>query len=87
MVRQWQNLIYDKHFSETTLDRGPDFIKLGEAYDIKAKKVKNVEDLRIAIKDALSLREPYIIDCAVDEDEMVRPMVKGNSDIADFMIC
>lgn len=87
MVRQWQNLIYDKHFSETTLDRGPDFIKLGEAYDIKAKKVKNVEDLRIAIKDALNLREPYIIDCAVDEDEMVRPMVKGNSDIADFMIC
>ena len=86
MVRQWQNIIYKKRFSQTTLDRGPDFVKLANAYDINSKRVTNVDELEQAIKEALDLKQPYIIDCAVDKDEMVRPMVKGNSDIADFVI-
>lgn len=86
MVRQWQNIIYKKRFSQTTLDRGPDFVKLAEAYNIKSKRVINKQEIEEAIKEAIKSKEPYIIDCAVDKDEMVRPMVKGNSDIADFVI-
>ena len=86
MVRQWQTLIYDKHYSQTTLDRGPDFVKLAEAYGLHGKKVSNVCDLEAAIKEALELKKGYIIDCTIETDEMVRPMVNGGSHITEFVI-
>ncbi len=85
MVRQWQNLIYKKRFSQTTLDRGPDFVKLAQAYGLKGRRVTNDEELRSAIKDALECGIGYVIDCAIDIDEMVRPMVGGGSPITDFL--
>ncbi len=86
MVRQWQNLIYDKHFSQTTLDHGPDFIKLAEAYGLKGSRVSNVLELENAIKDALDFGHGYVIDCAIDTDEMVRPMVSGGAHITEFIV-
>ena len=86
MVRQWQNLIYDKHFSETTLDRGPDFVKLAEAYGLKGRRVNNQKDLCDAIEDAMASGVGYVIDCCIDMDEMVRPMVKGGDHIANFLL-
>jgi acetolactate synthase-1/2/3 large subunit len=85
MVRQWQNLIYNKHFSESDLDRGPDFVKLAEAYGLHGRRVNNQKDLADAIKDALACGEGYVIDCVLDIDEMVRPMVGGGSHITNFM--
>ena len=85
MVRQWQNLIYKKNFSETTLDRAPDFVKLAEAYGLQGRRVNNQKDLAEAIEEAKSCGTGYIIDCVLDMDEMVRPMVGGGSHITDFM--
>ena len=86
MVRQWQNLIYKKRFSETTLDRGPDFVKLAEAYGLRGKRVTNLQEMEEAMEEALSAGCGYVIDCVLDMDEMVRPMVPGGGNITDFLL-
>ena len=86
MVRQWQNLIYDQHYSETTLDRGPDFVKLAEAYGLHGRRVNNQKDLCAAIEEALACKEGFVIDCVIDIDEKVRPMVKAGDHIANFLL-
>ena len=86
MVRQWQSLIYGKRYSETTLDRGPDFVKLAEAYGIRGFRVETTEDMERALSQALAAREPAVIDCRLDIDEMVRPMVAAGSEITDFLL-
>ncbi len=87
MVRQWQTLIYNKHYAQTTLDRGPDFVKLAEAYGLTGRRVTNVQEMEQAMAEALSCGHGYVIDCAIDMDEMVRPMVGGGSPITKFIIC
>ena len=86
MVRQWQTLIYKQHYSQTTLDRAPDFVKLAEAYGLNGWRVHNVEDFETALKAALESDKGSVIDVAVYMDEMVRPMVGGGSHITEFMI-
>ena len=86
MVRQWQSLIYDHRYAQTTLDRGPDFVKLAEAYGLKGARVSSVEELKAAIKEALEDGHGYVVDCLIDLDEMVRPMVEGGKQITDFLV-
>ena len=86
MVRQWQTLTCNGRHSQTTLDRGPDFVKLAEAYGIKGCRVTDVTELEAALTDALVSRVAVVIDCAIDIDEMVRPMVGGGSHITKFMV-
>ena len=89
MVRQWQHLIYHEHYSQTTLDRGPDFVKLAEAYGVHGRRVTDDDTLRKALTDAVNSRSDglgWVIDCRIDMDEMVRPMVGGNSYITNFML-
>ena len=86
MVRQWQNIIYNKHFSETVLDRGPDFVKLAEAYGLKGKRVTTEKELRETLEEAVNSDVGFVIDCIINKDEMVRPMVGAGSDITDFLI-
>ena len=86
MVRQWQSLIYDHRYAATTLDRGPDFVKLAEAYGLKGAHVANEEELRAAIQEALESGHGYVVDCIIDLDEMVRPMVEGGKQITDFLV-
>lgn len=89
MVRQWQHLIYHEHYSQTTLDRGPDFVKLAEAYGVHGRKVTDEATLRSVLTEAVNSRFDglgWVIDCRIDMDEMVRPMVGGNSFITNFML-
>lgn len=86
MVRQWQNLFYDKRFSETTLDRGPDFIKLAAAYDIRGFRATTRETFVEAFAAAVSERKPALIDCYMDIDEMVMPMVPSGKPIDEVMM-
>ena len=86
MVRQWQNLIYGKRFSETTLDRGPDFVKLAEAYGLKGFRATNQAEMEQAFQAALDAGCGCVIDCMLDMDEMVRPMVAGGAHITDFLL-
>jgi len=86
MVRQWQNLIYKKRFSQTDLGFAPDFVKLAEAYGLKGARVSNIEELEAAMDEAIAWGHGYVIDCVIDTDEMVRPMVGGGSAITNFML-
>jgi len=86
MVRQWQNLIYDKRFSETDLDRGPDFVKLANAYDIEGARAKNLEEFETVFRQAVASGKAWVIECAIDIDEMVHPMVSGGSPITEFLL-
>ena len=86
MVRQWQNLIYNKRFSQTDLDFAPDFVKLAEAYGLKGKRVTNVQELEEAIHEAMEWGHGYVVDCMIGTDEMVRPMVGGGQHITNFML-
>ena len=86
MVRQWQNLIYHQRYSETTLDRGPDFVKLAEAYGLKGFRVTNMAEMEEAFTQALEAGCGCVLDCRLDMDEMVRPMVPGGAHITDFLL-
>ncbi len=86
MVRQWQHLIYHERYSETTLDRGPDFVKLAEAYGLKGFRVTTQEEMKEAVQAALDAGCGCVIDCVLDMDEMVRPMVAGGAHITDFLL-
>lgn len=76
MVRQWQTMFYDKRYSQTTLDRGPDFVKLAEAYGATGIRVTRKEEVVPAIEKALTSKEvPVVIDFIIDIDERVLPIV------------
>lgn len=86
MVRQWQNLIYGKRFSQTDLDRGPDFVKLAEAYGIDGARAATKKEFEAVFQTALASGRPWFIECAIDKDEMVRPMVSGGSPVTNFLL-
>ncbi|OFK23886.1 biosynthetic-type acetolactate synthase large subunit [Olsenella sp. HMSC062G07] len=85
MVHQWQTLIYDRRYAETTLDRGPDWIRLAEAYGLSGRRVSSVTELEDALGEALSCGHGYVIDAVLDPDEMVRPMVPAGQHITSFL--
>ena len=86
MVRQWQTLIYQQRYSATTLDRGPDFVKLAEAYGLKGYRATTREEMQDAFRQALDCGCGAVIDCVLDIDEMVRPMVAAGSPITKFLL-
>lgn len=86
MVRQWQTLFFGHRYSQTTLDRGPDFMKLAKAYGLSGTRVDTVEAFAAAFKTAVEKREPCIIECMLDIDEMVAPMVAPGSPIDSFCL-
>ena len=86
MVRQWQNLIYNKRFSQTDLDRGPDFVKLAEAYGIQGEQAATQPEFEAAFRRAVAAGRPYVIECAIDKDAMVHPMVSAGAPVTDFIL-
>jgi len=85
MVRQWQTLFFDKHYSNTTLERCTDFVKLAEAFGAKGARAFTADELTKIADEAFSLNEPYVIDCAVDCDEFVLPMLPPGGSIDDII--
>ena len=86
MVRQWQNLMYHQRFSQTTLDRGPDFVKLAEAYGVAGYRVTNARELSAALEKALASGKAAVIDCVLDIDDKVRPMIPGGADLDQYLL-
>ena len=84
MVRQWQTLFYDKRYSYTTLNDKVDFVKLAEAMGAKAYRISKKEEVEPVLKEALSLNEPIVIDCIIDLDEKVWPMVAPGAAIDEI---
>ncbi len=75
MVRQWQEAFYEKRFSHSIFSLQPDFIKLAESYGLKAYKVSSTDEAEKVFSKVLTGREPVLIDCRVNPDEKVYPMV------------
>ncbi|WP_102413086.1 biosynthetic-type acetolactate synthase large subunit [Beduinella massiliensis] len=86
MVRQWQTLFFSKNYSQTTLDRGPDFIKLADAYGLKGWRVDSLSGFRQAVSEALKEGHPCIVECMLGIDEMVAPMVAPGAPIDSFCL-
>lgn len=85
-VRMWQRLFYGKRFSQTTLDRGPDWVKLADAYGIDGYRATNAAEFEKVFKKAFEAKKPAIIDARVDKDEMVLPMVPGGKPIYNMIM-
>lgn len=81
MVRQWQSLFYEARYSQTTLDRATDFVKLAEAFGGVGFRVENREELEGVLKEALAVNKPVIIDYRIDSDKKVFPMVAPGAPI------
>ena len=75
MVRQWQDLFYEKRYSATVLDDGVDFVKLAEAMGAKGYRVTSQEEFKEVFKEALESKIPVLIDCIINCDDKVWPMV------------
>lgn len=85
MVRQWQTLFFDKHYSNTTLNRQTDFVKLAEAFGAKSARAFTTDELEAAAKEAFAYNGTFVIDCAVDCDEFVLPMLPPGGSIDDII--
>ncbi|MBQ3932576.1 MAG: biosynthetic-type acetolactate synthase large subunit [Lachnospiraceae bacterium] len=83
MVRQWQNLFYGKRFSNTTIDDKVDFVKVAEGLGAKGILLDKYEDVDKVLKEAIEADGPVVIDCRIDEDDMVFPMVAPGAPIAE----
>ena len=86
MVRQWQTLFFEKHYSNTVLDRKTDFVKLAEAFGAKGEAVSSVEALDEALGRAFGENGPYVIDCKIDKDEFVLPMLPPGGSMDDIIV-
>ena len=84
MVRQWQTIFYNKHYSATVLDDGVDYVMLAEAMGAKGIRVTTQEEFRSALKEALSSEKPVLIDCIINSDDKVWPMVAPGAPINEF---
>ncbi|MFD2411557.1 biosynthetic-type acetolactate synthase large subunit [Paenibacillus rhizoplanae] len=86
MVRQWQNLIYEKRYSYTDLAGSPDFVKLAEAYGVKGLRATNKEEASAAWKEAMETPGPVLVEFVVPKDENVYPMVTQGSTIDQMLM-
>ncbi|HZK11144.1 MAG TPA: biosynthetic-type acetolactate synthase large subunit [Atribacterota bacterium] len=85
MVRQWQELFYDKRYAETTLNGNPDFVKLVEAYGGTGIRVNKKQELYPALEKAISLNKFVLIDCLIPKEENVFPMVAPGAPITKMI--
>jgi acetolactate synthase-1/2/3 large subunit len=83
MVRQWQTLFYGERYSATVLNDKVDFVKVAEAMGVAARRATTNEEFEEAINWALQLKQPVVIECIIDPDEKVWPMVAPGTSIAD----
>lgn len=83
MVRQWQTLFYGKRYSNTILNDGVDFVKIAEGMGARAYRVTTVAEFEEALKEAIQLNIPCVIDAQIDQDDKVFPMVPANTAISE----
>ena len=83
MVRQWQTLFYGKRYSQTILNDGVDFVKVAEALGAEGIRVTKKEEVAPAVEKAIALGKPVVIDCVIDCDDKVFPMVPAGAPIED----
>ena len=85
MVRQWQELFKNRRYSFVDLECNPDFLKIAEAYGIKSERLKTKEDLKNKLKDLILSNEGVIIDCIVEREENVFPMIPAGKTVSQMI--
>ena len=83
MVRQWQTLFYGKRYSQTVLNDKVDFCKVAEGLGCTAIRVTKKEEVEPAVRKAIDLKAPVVIECVIPEDDKVFPMVPAGAPIAE----
>ena len=86
MVRQWQELFYDKRYVCTDMDCAPDFVKLAEAFGAVGLRASKPEEVEAVLKEGLSVPQPVIMDFRVDREESVYPMVPAGAPITEMLL-
>ncbi|MFH0886962.1 MAG: biosynthetic-type acetolactate synthase large subunit [bacterium] len=87
MVRQWQQLLYERRYSQTHLSGNPDFVKLADAYGAAGIRIKKVDEVRPAIEESLKITDrPTVLDFIVEEEENVFPFVPAGQAINEMLI-
>lgn len=83
MVRQWQSMFYGGRYSATVLEDKVDFVKVAEGLGVKGRKIRTQEEFLDGLRWALSLNEPAVLDCQIDKDDKVWPMVSPGASISE----
>jgi acetolactate synthase-1/2/3 large subunit len=86
MVRQWQGKFYGGRYSETSLERKTDFVKLAEAFGAKGFRAKTIKELKKILNKNFKSNSPIVIDCIIDKDERVLPMIPPGGSITDIIV-
>ncbi len=86
MVRQWQHSFYQDRYSNTTLERATDYVKTAEGFGAKGYRVNNLQELKEVLQKALAADGPVWIDCPIDRDEQVLPMIPNGGTVEDIII-
>jgi acetolactate synthase I/II/III large subunit len=86
MVKQWQDLFFDKRYASTSIPVQPDFVKLAECYGLKGYRADTAKDVTSVIEQALSTKGGCIVDILVDPEEHVYPMVPAGGANKDMVL-
>ncbi len=86
MVRQWQTVFYDKRYSSTDPQRKTDFVKLAQGFGLECFRCTNIKEFDEAMKKAVEMNKPVWIECIIDKDEKVLPMIPAGGTIEDIMM-
>jgi acetolactate synthase-1/2/3 large subunit len=86
MVRQWQELFYDRRYACTLMDHQPDFVKLAEAYGALGLRATRPDEVETVLKEGLAAECPVIMDFVVEKEESVYPMVPAGADITEMLL-
>jgi acetolactate synthase-1/2/3 large subunit len=86
MVRQWQELFYEKRYNSTLMDHAPDFVKLAEAYGAVGLRAEKPDDVENVLKQGFKIPRPVIMDFLVEKEECVYPMVPAGAPLTEMLL-
>jgi acetolactate synthase-1/2/3 large subunit len=86
MVRQWQELFYNRNYCSTCLHKNPDFVALAKAYGAEGYRIEKRENVKDVLKQAFATKRPAIIDVLVEPEENVYPMVPAGASLTDMLL-
>ncbi|MCA0959488.1 biosynthetic-type acetolactate synthase large subunit [Muricauda ruestringensis] len=85
MVRQWQELFFDKRYASTVMTN-PDFVKIAEGYHIKSRRVSERGDLQDAVQEMMASKDPYFLEVKVEKEDNVFPMIPSGASVSDIRL-
>ena len=85
MVRQWQELFFEKRYASTVMVN-PDFVKIAEGYSIEAKRISERKDLKATIQEMMASKNPYFLEVKVEQEGNVFPMIPSGASVSEIRL-